>query len=94
MSVRLWLLALTGDRLDDLIHIGAVRIIRALHHRRWSLVKGRPVRVFWEDKRGPVIRLGGAQTCLSTLGKPGPKTYRAREPSYVRNRTPAVHFSR
>ena len=56
--------------------------------------KGRPVRVFWEDKRGPVIRLGGAQTCLSAFGKPGPKTYRAREPSHVRNRTPAVHFSR
>jgi len=36
LSVRRWLLALTGDRLDGLIHIGAVRVIRALHHRSWS----------------------------------------------------------
>jgi hypothetical protein len=36
LSVRRWLLALTGDRLDSLIHIGTVRVDRALHHRRWG----------------------------------------------------------
>src|SRR3981081_851390 len=40
LSVRRWISALTGDRLDGLIHIGAVRVDRALHHwrrggRRW-----------------------------------------------------------
>jgi hypothetical protein len=29
-------LSLTRDRLDNLVHIGTVRVVRALHHRRWS----------------------------------------------------------
>jgi hypothetical protein len=36
LSVRRWLLGLTRDRLDSLVHVGTVRVDRALHHRRWS----------------------------------------------------------
>ena len=59
MSVRLWLLALTGDRLDDLIHIGAVRIIRALHRRRWS--GGGAVLVVEREKQ-PEVSVAAART--------------------------------
>ncbi len=31
-----WQLPLTRDRLDNLVHIGTVRVDRALHHRRWG----------------------------------------------------------
>jgi hypothetical protein len=36
LSVRRWLLGLTRERLDSLVHVGTVRVDRALHRRRWS----------------------------------------------------------
>jgi len=50
LSVRRWLLALTGDRLDGLIHIGTVRVDRALHYRGWSRCRSGPRRRAGERK--------------------------------------------
>jgi hypothetical protein len=56
-----------------------------------------------KGQTGPRVLGGQARTGYPTWGCPdvleyaweaGAETYRAREPSYVRNRTPAVHFSR